>query len=181
MAVLFNRICLFTAKKLRDYQNSGSGTISGILTILLLILLTIISFAAINYVLYKIDTGLFEVSPSPGGFFIFFYYSFNNLIFSSIKEVVPIMPISQAASMTESFLAFILGVILVSIILSVRSQKYSEALNQAIDRIEAEGTAMESFIRTEYSVGGIEDAIIELERVKATFISFIFKISKSIK
>ncbi len=91
------------------------------------------------------------------------------------------MPISQAASMTESFLAFILGVILVSIILSVRSQKYSEALNQAIDRIEAEGTAMESFIRTEYSVGGIEDAIIELERVKATFISFIFKISKSIK
>jgi hypothetical protein len=181
MAVLFNRACLFTAKKLRDYQNSGLGTISGILTILLLILLTIVSFAAINYGLYKIDPGLFEVSPSPGGFFIFFYYSFNNLIFSSIKEVVPIMPISQAASMTESFLAFFLGVILVSIILSVRSQKYSEALNQAIDRIEAEGTAMESFIRTEYSVGGIEDAIIELERVKATFISFIFKISKNIK
>lgn len=181
LSVLFNRTCLFTARKLRDYQNSGLNTISGILTVLLLILLTIVSFAAINYALYKIDPGLFEVSVSQAGFFIFFYYSFNNLLFNSIKEVVPIMPISQAASMAESFLAFFLVVIFVSIILSVRSQRYSEELNQAIDRIENEGMDMERFIRTEYSVGGIDDAILELEKVKATFISFIFKISKNIK
>ena len=181
LSVLFNRTCLFTARKLRDYQNSGLNTISGILTVLLLILLTIVSFAAINYALYKIDPGLFEVSVSQAGFFIFFYYSFNNLLFNSIKEVVPIMPISQAASMAESFLAFFLVVIFVSIILSVRSQRYSEELNQAIDKIEKEGMDMESFIRTEYSVGGIDDAILELEKVKATFISFIFKISKNIK
>ena len=66
MAVLFNRACLFTAKKLQDYQNSGLGTISGILTILLLILLTIVSFAAINYGLYKTDPGLFEDRGGSG-------------------------------------------------------------------------------------------------------------------
>ena len=181
MSVLFNRACLFTARRLRDYQNSGVSTISGILTILLLILLTSVSFAAINLALYKIDPGLFDVSISQVGFFIFFYYSFNNLLLNSIKEITPIMPLSQAASMAESFLAFFLVAIFVSIIFSVRGMRYSEELNQAIDRIEKEGADMESFIRTEYSVGGIDDAIHELEQVKASFISFIFKISKNIK
>ena len=180
MSVLFNRTCLFTARRLRDYQSSGVSTISGILTILLLILLTIVSFAAINLALYKIDPELFDVSISQAGFFIFFYYSFNNLLFNSIKEVTPIMPISQAASMAESFLAFFLVVIFVSIILSVRGQRYSEELNQAIDRIEKEGADMESFIRSEYSVGGIDDAIHELEKVKASFISFILRYPRTL-
>ena len=144
-------------------------------------MLAIVSFAAINLALYKIDPGLFDVSIPQAGFFIFFYYSFNNLLFNSIREITPILPISQAVSMLEFFLAFFLVVIFVSIILSVRGQRYSEELNQAIDRIEKEGAAMESFIRSEYSVGGIDDAIHELERVKASFISFIFKISKSLK
>ena len=47
--------------------------------------------------------------------------------------------------MAESFLAFFLVAIFVSIIFSVRGKRYSEELNQAIDRIEKEGADMESF------------------------------------
>ncbi len=134
-AVLFNRVCLFAAKKLRDYQNSGLNIVSYVLTILLLVLLTIFSFAAINFGLYKIDPTLFVVSANPT-FFTSFYYSFNNLLFNSIEEVIPQMPISQSVSMIESFFALFLIVIFVSLLLSVRSQRHTEELNEAIKDIE---------------------------------------------
>lgn len=178
-SVLFNRICLFAAKKLRDYQSSGLNVVSYVLTILLLIALTIFSFSAINYGLYKIDNNIFGFSTVPT-FFTFFYYSFNNLLFNSIKEIVPIMPISQTVSMIESFFALFLVVIFVSLLLSVRSQRHSEELNEVIKRIEGEGKSMEQFIVDEYKLDNIQAAISELERLKAGLVNFIYQLSKNI-
>jgi len=179
-SVLFNRICLFAAKKLKDYQNSGLNIISYVLTILLLIALTIFSFAVINLGLFKISSDLFNFSTIPH-FFTFFYYSFNNLVFNSIKELTPIMPISQAVFMAESFFALFLVAIFISLLLSVRSQRHAEELNDAIKGIEAQGKEMEGFIKDEYKINSIEDAMIELEKLKASFIKFIYKITESIK
>jgi hypothetical protein len=145
-SVLFNRVCLFVAKKLRDYQDSGLNFVSYILTILLLIILTIFSFAVINLGLFKINADLFSFSATPS-FFTFFYYSFNNLLFNSIQELTPVMPISQATSMIESFFALFLFAIFVSLLLSVRSQRQAEELNEVIRGIEARGIEIESFIR----------------------------------
>src|SRR5207237_4217836 len=83
MSVMFNRVCLFAAKKLRQYQTSGFHAISGIVTILLLFVLTMFVFGAINYGLHKIDSSLFDLS-TPATLFIFVYYIFNTLIFTSI-------------------------------------------------------------------------------------------------
>lgn len=180
ISVLFNRICFFTAKKLRDYQNSGLNALSCVLTILQLIILTIFSFAVINYGLYKIDSNFFDLSTTPT-FFTFFYYSFNNLLFNSIQEVVPIMLIPQTISMVESFFALFLVVIFASLLFSVRSQRHSEELNEVIKGIEREGISMESFIRDEYKINNIDDAMAELEKLKAGLIEFIYKISKSVR
>lgn len=179
-SVLFNRICLFAAKKLRDYQNVGLNVISYVLTILLLIILTIFSFAVINSGLFKINSDFFSFSAIPS-FFTFFYYSFNNLLFNSIKEIISVMPISQTASMIESFFALFLIVIFISLLLSVRSQRHTEELNEVIKGIEAEGTKMEGFIKNEYKVNSIEDAMAELEKLKAGLIGFIYKITEIIK
>ena len=102
ISVLFNRICLFAVKKLRDYQNSRLNIVSYVFTILLLIVLTIFSFAIINLGLFKINHEFFSFSTIPS-FFTFFYYSFNNLLFNSIQEITPVMSISQSVSMIESF------------------------------------------------------------------------------
>lgn len=179
ISVLFNRICLFAAKKLRDYQSSGLNVVSYVLTILLLIAITIFSFAAINYGLYKIDNNIFDFSNAPT-FFIFFYYSFNNLLFNSIQEIAPIMPISQTASMIESCFALFLVVIFVSLLLSVKSQRHSEELNEVIKGIEEEGKSMEQFIVDEYKLDNIQAAISELERLKAGLVNFIYQLSKNI-
>ena len=180
MSVLFNRVCLFAAKKLRDYQNSGLNVISYVLTILVLIVLTVFSFAAINYGLFKIDSGLFSYSATPN-FFTFFYYSFNNLLFNSIREITPILPISQTVSMIEYFLALFLVVIFVSLVFSVRSQRHTEELNELIKEIVGQGKDMEGFIKDEYKINSIDDAMVELEKLKAGMIKFIYKITESIQ
>ena len=169
-SVLFNRICLFAARKLRDNQSSGLNVLSSVLTILVVIMLTVLSFAAINYGLYKIDARVFSC-PSMPTVFVFFYYSFNNLVFNSIREIVPIATVTQLGSMIESFFALFLVGIFVSLLFSVRSQKYAEELNEAIEGIEKEGLAMEEFIRDEYKINSIKDAMAELEKLKAGLVS----------
>lgn len=180
MSVLFNRVCLFAAKKLRDYQNSGLNFVSYVLTILVLIVLTVFSFAAINYGLFKIDSGLFSYTATPN-FFTFFYYSFNNLLFNSIREITPILPISQTVSMIEYFLAMFLVVIFVSLFFSFRSQRHTEELNELIKEIAGQGKDMEGFIKNEYKINSIDDAMVELEKLKAGMIKFIYKITESIQ
>jgi hypothetical protein len=178
-SVLFNRVCLFAAKKLRDYQNIGLNIVSYVLTILLLLGLTIFSFAAINLGLFKIKSTVFGYLTRPT-FFTFFYYSFNNLLFNSIQEIVPTMAVSQIVSMIESFFALFLVVIFVSLLLSVRGERHLEELNEVIEGIEEQGREMESFIRDEYKISSIEDAMAELEKVKAGLIKFIYKITENI-
>ncbi|KKT64993.1 MAG: hypothetical protein UW60_C0048G0002 [Candidatus Woesebacteria bacterium GW2011_GWA2_44_33] len=179
-SVLFNRVCLFVSRKLRDYQNSGLNIVSYVLTILLLIVLTVFSFAVINFGLYKINGNFFSLSAAST-FFTFFYYSFNNLLFNSIKEIVPTMPISQTVSMLESFFALFVVVIFVALLLSVRSQRYAEELNEVIKGIKEQGTEMEGFIKDEYKINSIEDAMAELEKLKAGTAKFLYKITESIK
>jgi len=180
LSVLFNRLCLFTAKKLRDYQKSRLNIISYVVTLLLLVIITITTFGTIFYGLYKINASFFNLKVEPT-FFIFFYYSFNKLLFNAISEVMPIMTISQVTAMVESFFALFLIAIFVSLLISVRSKRYSDELNKVIKEIEKEGESMESFINNEYKIKSIREAISELERLKAGLVNFIYQITKSIE
>jgi hypothetical protein len=165
--VLYNRLCLFLAKTLRTYQQSGMSFIFGVATVLTLVVGTSFVFAVINFVLFKIDPSNFDTAGTPS-FFKFVYYSFNTLVFSGIKELDPATVIAQALSMTEKFLAlFLIGIFAASMI-SVRSQRYSDQLNAVIAGLEEDGRIMESFIRDEYRMASIEEALMELEKLKAS-------------
>jgi len=91
------------------------------------------------------------------------------------------MPISQIVSMLEFFFALFLIAIFVSLLLSVRSQRYSEELNEVIKGIEGQGEDMEGFIRDEYKINSIDEAIAELEKLKAGMVKFIYKITEIIQ
>ncbi len=71
--VLFNRVCLFVAKKLKSYQESGFNAFSSVLSILVLVLFTVLAFAVINFWGFLIDHYYFSFSNMPS-FFNFFYY-----------------------------------------------------------------------------------------------------------
>ncbi len=180
LSVLFNRVCLFTAKKLREYQNSRLNLLNYIFSIFFLFAFTVFSFTIINFGVYKIDPTQFDTASTPT-FFMFFYYSFNNLIYNSIPELIPIERVSQVVSMLESTSAFFLIGILIAMIFSVRDKKYTDELAQAIKDIELEGENMESFVRDEFKIDGIEAAMLELNKLQAGLIKIIYKISDSIK
>ena len=81
MSVLYNRICLFVGKKLREYQKSRLNIVYYVIHLLSLILLTIVSFALIYTGLFHINTSFFAYSNNPS-FFTFIYFSFNSFIFN---------------------------------------------------------------------------------------------------
>jgi hypothetical protein len=107
-----------------------------------------------------------NVTSNPS-FFTFFYYSFNNLFFNQIREISPVAPVSQIMSMAESFSTLFLITIFVSLAISVRNQRASEELGEAIESIETDGRHIETFIRDEYRFSTIDDAMAELQRAQA--------------
>src|SRR3989339_119495 len=170
MSVLYNRICLFVGKKLREYQNSRLNIIYYIINLLSLLILTIFSFALIYSGLFKIDTSYFTYPNEP-----------NFFTFNSINSLSAVHPISQVAWMIQTFLVFLLGVISVALLLSVKNDRHIEELNKVIKEVENEGKDMEAFIKDEYKIDSIVEALEELKKVQAAFVNFIYKISDDLK
>jgi hypothetical protein len=180
MSVLFNRVCLFVAKKLKDYQSSGLNIVSYVITILSLFFTTVIIFCFLFYGLYKLDPTLFYVN-NKHHLFYFLYFSFNNLFFNSIQEVNATGPLSQTFVMLENLLALLLVAIFIALFFSIRHQRHSDELNVVIENIKNEGDSMESFIKAEYKINNIDEAIAELEKLKSSFIKLIYQLTGYIK
>ena len=177
MVVLSNRVFLFTARKLKEYQASGLNIVSYVFTVFLLFLFTICSFALANWGLFRIDAGEFAFSTQPS-FFLFVYYSFNCLFYRAIAEVSPARPMSQTCLMLELVCAMFLVVILVTLLFTVKNQRYSRELDEAISEIRTEGNAIEALIKDEYRVDGVDAAIRELERLQFSVMGIIYSMSK---
>jgi hypothetical protein len=179
LLVLFNRICLFVAQKMKSYQDSGFNIVSSVLGILMLVLYTVLTFAIINYGLFKIDQFFFTIPKQPS-FFNFFYYSFNVLLFNQIQEVVPATPAAQVAFMAESFYALFLIAILISLVFSVSRQINTDELNSMIKDLQSEGIRIEGFLKEIYKFSTVEEAMELLRKLKVGFVDLAYKITESL-
>jgi hypothetical protein len=171
MIVLHNRICLFTARKLRDYQQSGIGISMYILSFLILALLTICCFTGVNFAIYKLEPKSFRLTEEPS-LFTFFYYSFQMILFQSISAVHPLLRLAEIASMAEEFMAFCLLAIMLSLLFAYRNQRVDDALNDTIAKIKSQGEKVESRMRQEWNID-VGDAIAQLRKAKSSFLSVI--------
>ena len=103
------------------------------------------------------------------GLLVITHYLFKTY---NIKEIY-----KQEVKKSQIFLL----VIFVSLLLSVRSQRHAEELNEVIKGIEGQGEDMEGFIRDEYKINSIDEAMAELEKLKAGMAKFIYKITEIIQ
>jgi hypothetical protein len=71
--------------------------------------------------------------------------------------------------------------IFIALLFSIKAQKVTDELNGIIKGMEKEGAEMEGFIKVEYKINSIEDAIAELEKLGAGMVKFLYDITKSIK
>ncbi len=179
-SVLFNRFCLFTATKLRDYQRSEWRMIPSIFGLLLLIAFTVISFSAVYFSLYKVNVNLFSFTQEPS-LFTFLYFSFNNLILNSTLEIAASMVLSQSVYMLQASLSFLLVVIVATLYISHRAQKSISELDEVISGVEEEAKSMENFIQEEYKIESITVAMERLKEVQSGLVQFIYWLSKGIR
>jgi hypothetical protein len=175
-SVLASRLCLFFARKLKEYHASGAGFFSAAFVILFLVVVTVFIFAVSNLALFKIDPSYFSFTEAPN-FFTFVYYSFKAVVFSTISDLLPAAIAAKVLWMMEAASALFLGLIFASLMLSARSQKQTEELNKVIDTISQKGRSMELFVLSEYKFQTIDEALNELTRLQAAFVSFIIKLS----
>jgi hypothetical protein len=175
-SLLASRLCLFSARKLKEYHASGAGFFSAAFVVLFLVVVTVFIFAASNLALFKIEPGYFSFSDPPN-FFTFIYYSFKAVVFSNVSELLPIGVVAKIFWMMEAASALFFGLIFASLMLSARSQRQTEELNKVIETISEQGRSMELFVLNEYKFQTIDEALNELTRLKAAFASFIYKLS----
>lgn len=177
--ILVNRFYLFLARKFRDYQQSPVPYLHNVGIIAALFLITIVSFGSINLAIYKTDPGQYEITRA--NFFTFIWYSFNTFVFNFVKEVSPEGAVGKTIWMTEAALALFLIAIVVAMYLSIRSQRISEQVDTVVAALENEGEELESFVKQEYQIGSIDEAVAELDRVKAGLIQIVLWLTKNIR
>jgi hypothetical protein len=65
--------------------------------------------------------------------------------------------------------------------LPFRRERYTIELGDTIAAIEAEGKSMEAFIKTEYLVDTVEEALTQLQRLEASMIRLLLMLSDGLK
>lgn len=179
LSVIYNRLLIFIAKKMKAFNKSSFNLISSCLSILKTLSLTILTFALINFSLFKINPINFKLTSTPN-FFMFVYYSFNAIINNTISEIVPNSTVTRTVIMAEYVFAFFLIIIGISILYTAISAKRTNEFDEIINDLESQGNEIEDFIKCEYHVVNIDEAIKILEKLKSSFISFIYFFTKHI-
>jgi hypothetical protein len=179
-SVLLNRILLFSARKVREHQRSSFGVALGVITTIFLWLGSVITFTAINFAMYKIDPAAFLASGPPT-LFTFFHYSFKAMLFTTINELTPVAPIAQIIGMLNNFFGVLTVVIVASALIAVRGQRYNAQLDDLISTFEHEGREAEEFVRSEFRLSSIDDAIAELTRLQSSVLTALVQLTEKLK
>jgi hypothetical protein len=178
LTVIINKSCFFLSSRLQEYQKSNLNIIFYILNLFVLLFITIFFFGGMNYALYKIDQNSYIIKEGQS-FFNFFYYSFNTIFFGSIPEITASSNLSHSLKMLEIIFSFLLITIFTVLIFNIKSKKHSDELGNIIDELTLQGQQIESRIQAQYKMS-VNDAIIELERLKSELINFIYFLSKNL-
>ncbi len=177
-AVVANRLFLFAADKLEMYRQSRLKVLTSAFQCVWLVLTCIAAFALINYGIYKLDPGQFFPSTPPSAFLLG-YYSFKTFIQNSINELAPMGLAAQISSMAENAFGLFTVPIFAGTLLSQRNERHAKEIEQAVKSIEQDAAEMEGFVCREFRITTIDDAITEMERVKASLLGVILWLSRS--
>jgi hypothetical protein len=171
-------VCL-SQKNYETISGAGMNVASYILSLVALFLFTIVSFALINYALYQVEPSLFQFTYSKEGFFAFVYYSAGSMFYAS-NGLVPIDWLSQLVQLAQFLCALLLIVILITVIFSLRNEKYSAELQEVTESMEKEGQAVEALLLSEFNLASVKSAIDALQKAKSGMIGFIIYLTNNI-
>jgi acetolactate synthase regulatory subunit len=177
--VIWNRSLLLLSRKLEKYLKSGFNTVAYVLSVLFLTTLCLVSFAAMSYAVYKAEPGAFLVTGQPS-FFLFLYHSVRTFMSGSIPEITAAATLSRVLVMTELGFAVITLTLLVTLLFSVKKEKYNQGLTETIQDLKAAGKDVEGLMVKQYKMT-TEEAIREIEKMTNNAMNIIMWLTQNMR
>jgi len=171
LLVISSNCLYFLKQRLRNFQKSSFFVMYPLSHLIYTFFVTVIVFAVNNFALYKADYKQFVIS-SKASLGEFFYYSFNSIFFNGIREISPAATIAKIFNCMEMFFAFLIGVILITLLITIRREKDSKEIENAIILIEKQTTYAEELLLKEFSVTP-EQAVEELVKMQSSTLKLI--------
>lgn len=171
LLTLFNKFCYFTASKINKFQEIKYVLPYIIVSILYTLFLTIIAFSFLNFGLYKLDATVYHTLDIKS-FPYFIYYSFVTIFHIGIPDFYPINIWSQLLYIAEIFFGFLIFVIIISFIATVKRQKYESDVTELCKSMEKQGVVLELHLKSEFNMT-VDDAINEIKNVENSMIKII--------
>jgi hypothetical protein len=178
-SLMLNRLCLFASRKLRAYGDSAWAKLAPAFTAFMLFAATTVTFALANFAAYKIMPASFVVN-GQSNLMLFLHYSFNRMVFNTIPEIIPQGVLAMLLYDAEAFFSVTLGLVFISLILTMRRERQTTEMNRAIEYFGEQGKIIEEGILSEYRFNSIEDAISALEKVQQGATVFLYNIAERI-
>ena len=175
-SVMYNRGCLYIANKLSQYQKTRYNYISYAFSFVLLACGTIFAFSVIDWGIYRIDPVQYTGISKPT-YFDFLYYSFVSFTHGSFQLAASGL-IARLSYVLQIVFEVLLGGLIVALGFSVRSTKYDSEIASTVENLKRQSETMEEFIRSEYGVPSISDAVNVLRSDDESSVAFIVLLSR---
>lgn len=180
--VLFNRICLFCAKKLRENTNEMYTYFRLVLSIILLVFFIVCSFAICNFNLFRVIPESFKyIGEQQANGFLFLYYGIQNLVHGQLYELYPLSDFAKALQVAEYVSSFLILTLFVGTFWGVVMKKRQNETEKIIETMEYNGLQIENAIILQWKYKTLESAIQDLGQMKASLYSAIEKITSLLR
>lgn len=171
--VIYYRASQYWASRLDKYRRSGASIFFAAISLLYLIAQGVVTFALINYSLFKVDPSRYSsISPSPR-FATFIYYSFASAHGSEISSLTPKGSLSSIIQVFEgaSFIFFIF-VLIATIYFGFKQTKDDDVARSEIAKMRKKGDEFAQEFVAEYDTT-IEELTRRLAMTGGQFIKLI--------
>ena len=180
ISIMFERSCLFLSQRVREYQESEWRILPTAASLLSVFLSSLLLFGVAHHSLYALSPDQYDMGGDMGRVFDFVYFSFGNIIFSTLSEIRAAGDLSQVLVMAQSTSVFLILAIVVSSYISLRDKKYVDKLSEVSAGFKAEAESMERHVQTAFGVPSIDDAIDNLRQAKSGVLDFILAVSRQL-
>lgn len=174
-AVLVGRASSFLAEQLLEYEESDWRLVPTALGFLGMVFGNVVFFALCYAGISGFDSGQFSIS-SDSRIFDFVFFSFSNIIFSSISGIDVSGDISKSVVMVQSFSILFMLAILFSSFYNARDDRFKKKIREISEELRGRSESVEAFVASEFGPPDYEAAIAQLKTGSATLLNLFLSI-----
>lgn len=174
--LLINRLLLFSAKKLKDYNNSKSYIFQDVILFITTVIIGIISFSLINYGIFKIENLNYRILEGIPTFIDFILYTIS----CSNGYILPITMLTKILEIVKALIFFIFSGLFVCTFLEGSKKKQKDGIESVIASINDSAKMEENKIIKQELFEDIDSAIKGLQQMHSSLVGIILKITENL-